>query len=218
MIFNLDGILVASDACHYKAWKRLAHEQGIALTPELYRAMLGMKRMDSLKLMLKKAERNYAPAEMWALSARKNDLFNEMIQGLGEESLLPGAVDTLNRLREMGVKTAVGSSSENAGGILRKLKIRPLLDAVVDGEDIEKGKPDPEVFLTAARKLAVPTSSCLVIENTPAGLEAAGEAGMRMIPVETAGLEEPDCPRPVTLADLDLPGMLAGEAAEVLQN
>ena len=214
VIFNLDGVLVDTDVCHFKAWKRLAYEQGITLTPELYKSMVGMKRMDSLRILLKKAERSYNPMEMWALSARKNDLFNDLIDRLDDTSLIPGAMDTVKQIRNMGVITAVASSSENAGGILRQLRVRPLFDAVVDGCDIEKGKPDPEVFLQAARRLAVPTGNCLVIENSPAGEEAARQAGMRLITVDAMTQDSPEGARLVTLAQLDLPDMLARENAQ----
>ncbi|MDO5326090.1 MAG: beta-phosphoglucomutase family hydrolase [Clostridia bacterium] len=214
VIFNLDGVLVSSDECHYKAWKQLAHEQGIVLTGELYRQMVGKKRMDSLRILLKKAERNYSPAEMWVLSARKTDLFNDLAGRLNKSSLLPGAMDTLNRLKEMGVKIAVGSSSENAGGILRHLGIRKLFDTVVDGGDIENGKPDPEVFLLAARKLMTPTSNCLVIENTPAGIEAARQAGIRCIALGGADSESGESERDFSLADLDLPEIVKADNAE----
>ena len=216
VIFNLDGVLVSSDECHFKAWKQLAHEQGILLTGELYRQMVGKKRMDSLRILLKKAERSYSPAEMWVLSARKTDLFNDLAGSLNESSLLPGAMDTVKRLKEMGVKIAVGSSSENAGGILRQLGIRKLFDAVVDGGEIEKGKPDPEVFLMAARKLMTPTSNCLVIENSPAGIEAARQAGMRYIALENDDQETGENERDFTLADLDLPEMVKAENKEQL--
>lgn len=214
VIFNLDGVLVGTDDCHYQAWKRLAHEQGIPLTVDTYRAMAGMKRMDSLKLLLKKAERSYAPAEMLALSARKNDLFNDMIDELNAGSILPGALDTVRQLREMGIKTAVGSSSENAGGILRQLKIDGLFDVVVDGEQLEKGKPDPEVYLLAARKLCMPTSDCLVIENAPAGLEAARQAGMKAIAVGAAAAANTRDFHPAGLWDFDLPALVKRDAVE----
>ena len=201
VIFNLDGVLVRTDACHYEAWKQLAHEQGLPFNDAIFRTLAGRKRMDSLRVLLKKAERSYAPMELWALSARKNDLFNDMVLKLNRDSILPGAIDAVSRLREMGVKTAVASSSENASGILRQLKLTPLFDAVVDGQDTEKGKPDPEVFLLAARKLRMPTSECLVIENTAVGLDAARQAGMKaLILGGTTG--------PEGLKDIDLPGML----------
>ena len=204
MIFNLDGVLVCTDECHYHAWSKLAYEQGISLQPELYLKMVGMKRMDSLKILLQGRDRSYTPQEMWALSVRKNDLFNEQIDRLDQESLLPGALETVIALKNKGVKTAVVSSSENAGGILRQLRIDHWFDVVVDGTEIEKGKPDPEVYITAARKLKMPSKECLVIENTPAGEEGARLAGMRCMM-----LANPYVPNeeqlPSTLAELDLP-------------
>ncbi len=201
VIFNLDGVLVSTDECHYEAWKRLAHEQGISFTIDTFRSIAGMKRMDSLRALLKKAERSYSPMELWALAARKNDLFNDMLLNLGPESILPGAAETVSHLREAGIKTAVASSSENASCILRQLKLTPLFDAVVDGQDVENGKPDPEVFLLAARKLRMPTGECLVVENTAVGLEAARQAGMKALALGGGS-------GPEGLKDIDLPALL----------
>lgn len=207
VIFNLDGVLVTSHTCHFQAWKLLAEEQGIPFNDGIYQRMQGMKRMDSLRLLLKRAERQYSPGEMWALSARKNDLFNELADQLNAaESILPGAVDTLTKLRALGVKTAVGSSSENAEGILRQLHLDPLLDVIVDGTQIEKGKPDPEVFLLAVRKLNVPAEECLIVENTEAGLAAAQAAG-----IEAAALHTDEKDGPVSLQALRLWERIAGE-------
>lgn len=207
VIFNLDGVLVRTDACHYEAWKQLAHEQGLPFNDETFRALAGRKRMDGLRVLLKKAERAYSPMELWALSARKNDLFNDMILRMGPESILPGALNTVSRLREMGIKTAVASSSENASCILRQVKLTPFFDAVVDGQEAEKGKPDPEVFLLTARKLRMPTSECLVIENTAAGLDAARQAGMKALALGGAS-------GPQGLKDMDLPEMLRDGTVE----
>ena len=104
VIFNLDGVLISTHDCHYQAWKQLAAEQGIPFNDQIYRRMEGMKRMDSLLLLLKRAERQYSMGEMWALSVRKNDLFNDMILKLGPDSILPGTIGALTRLREMGIK------------------------------------------------------------------------------------------------------------------
>ncbi|MBR6187212.1 MAG: HAD-IA family hydrolase, partial [Clostridia bacterium] len=109
---------------------------------------------------------------------------NSLIDELGPESILPGALETVKSLRDMGVKTAVASSSENANGILRQFKIRTYFDAIVDGGDIERGKPDPEAFLLAARRLSTPIRECLVIENSEAGMTAAKDAGMRAVMVD----------------------------------
>ena len=204
VIFNLDGVLVCSDECHYRAWRQLAYEQGIQLQPELYLRMVGLKRMDSIKILLAGRDRTYTTQEMWALSVRKNDLFNEQIDRLDQESILPGALETVIALKNKGVKTAVASSSENATGILRQLRIDHWFDVVVDGTQIEKGKPDPEVYLTAARKLSMPTGNCLVIENTPAGEEGAQQAGMRCMMLANP-YESNELQLPTTLAELNLP-------------
>ncbi|MBR3018984.1 MAG: beta-phosphoglucomutase family hydrolase [Clostridia bacterium] len=207
VIFNLDGVLVCTDECHYRAWTQLAYEQGIALQPGFYLKMAGMKRMDSIKILLQNRDRPYTAQEMWALSVRKNDLFNELIDRLDQESILPGALETVISLKNKNVKTAVASSSENASGILRQLRIDHWFDAVVDGTMIEKGKPDPEVFIAAARKLKMPTKECLVIENTPAGEEAARLAGMRCMMLANP-YEPNDLQLPATLADLNLPALI----------
>ena len=207
VIFNLDGVLVCTDECHYRAWTQLANEQGIALQPDFYLKMVGKKRMDSIKILLQNRDRAYTAQEMWALSVRKNDLFNELIDKLDQESILPGALDTVISLKNKNVKTAVASSSENASGILRQLRIDHWFDAVVDGTMIEQGKPDPEVFIAAARKLKMPTQECLVIENTPAGEEGARLAGMRCMMLASP-YEANDLKLPTTLADLNLPALI----------
>ena len=205
VIFNLDGVLVNTDECHYQSWKRLAYEQGINLTPEVYKKIAGRKRLESLKMLLKKAERSYSPGELWALSARKNDLFNDRIDRLNQDSILPGAMETVKKLRRAGIKTAVASSSENAEGILKQLKIYSFFDAVVDGQEIDQGKPDPEALLTAARKLQMPTCDCLVVENTLAGMEAAQQAGMKAVKVGGTVLELEDDAEPPSLQIVNLP-------------
>ena len=201
VIFNLDGVLTDTDKCHETAWRQMAREQGLPFSPEIYRRMRGRRRMDGLAVLLSRAERPYSPGETWALAARKNDLFNEQTLHLGRESILPGAEETLAELRKMGIRTAVASSSENAAGILRQLGLEKALDAVVDGGEAAAGKPDPELFLLAARKLRTPTGDCLVVENAQSGLEAAKEAGMRCLLIgddpdaEAKGLAELELPR-----------------------
>lgn len=181
VIFNLDGVLVKTDECHYAAWKQMAQEQGIPFDEKINGSLQGMRRMDSLRVLLRKAERRYSGAEMLALSARKNDLFNELILTLGPDNICPGAMETVRSLRRMGIKTAVGSCSENATGILRQLNMLPLFDAVIDGGQITRGKPDPEVFLKAAERLEVPPENCLVVEDGRAGAEAAHRCRMRLL-------------------------------------
>ena len=216
VIFNLDGVITASDACHFKAWQRMAHEQGLPFDEKISRQMAGMKRMDSLKILLKKAERPYSPGEMWALSARKNDLFNDQVAQLGPDAVLPGAVDTAERLHQMGILTAVASCSENARGILKQLKIDHLFDVIIDGGQISAGKPDPEAFLLAARQMQMPTANCLVIENTLSGMAAAKAAGMKALGMGEAAIEKGLEFCPGSLMEMDLPALIETGKAEEL--
>ena len=183
VIFNLDGVLVNTDECHYLAWKQMAREQGLPFDDKINGTLQGMRRMDSLRVLLRKAERRYSIGEMYALAARKNDIFNDMLLSLGQENICPGAVETVKTLRSMGIKTAVGSCSENAPGILRQMKMYDLFDTVVDGGQIRKGKPDPEVFLLAAEQLQVPPDNCLVVEDGRAGAEAARRCRMQLLAI-----------------------------------
>lgn len=183
VIFNLDGVLVNTDECQYEAWRQLAHEQGIPFDERINRSIRGMKRMDGLRVLLRKAERRYGMGEMLALSARKNDIFNELIQTLGPRNICPGAVEAVTALRQMGIKTAVGSCSENAAGILRQLNLHGLFDVIVDGGKVSRGKPDPEVFLLTADELQLPPSNCLAVEDGLPGLEAARRCGMQTVAI-----------------------------------
>ena len=183
VIFNLDGVLVNTDECHYNAWKQMAHEQGIPFDEKINGTMQGMKRMESLQVLLRKAERRYTMGEMFALSARKNDIFNDMILTLGPKNICPGAVETVRQLRDMRIKTAVASCSENATGILRQLKMNKLFDVIIDGGQIERGKPDPEVYIKASDALQVPPQNCLAVEDGRPGGEAARRCGMKLLAI-----------------------------------
>lgn len=208
VIFNLDGVLVNTDECHYLAWQQMAREQGIPFDDKINGTLQGMRRMDSLRVLLRKAERRYAAGEMFALAARKNDIFNEMILTLGPESICAKAVETVETLREMGVKTAVGSCSENATGILRQLKMEDLFDVIVDGSQIERGKPDPEVFLLAAERLQVPPENCLVVEDGRAGAEAARRCRMLLMAIGDALHNVNADYWAESLETVDLPGVI----------
>ncbi len=214
VIFNLDGVLVKTNEYQYEAWKQLAHEQGLPFDEQINGAIRGMKRMDGLRMLLRKAERRYSPGEMLALSARKNDIFNDMILTLGPENLCPGAVDTVQTLRRMGIKTAVGSCSENATGILRHLKIQNLFDAIIDGGQVTHGKPHPEVFLLAAEALQLPKENCLVVEDGRSGVEAGKRCGMRVLAIGDDLLETNADYFASSLQSADLPAIVERDYIE----
>jgi beta-phosphoglucomutase len=186
VIFDLDGVLVSTDDCHYRAWKRMADEEHIPFSRSINERLRGVSRMDSLAIILEKATKNYTEAEKSAMAARKNAYYVELIGLLTPMDILPGAMDVVNTLKAMGIQVAIGSSSRNTPVILRQIGLENAFDAVADGNQITRSKPDPEVFLLAARLLNCPPEKCLVVEDADAGIEAALRGGMKALGVGSA--------------------------------
>lgn len=186
VVFDLDGVIVTTDDYHYKAWKRMADEEGIPFDRAINERLRGVSRMESLEIILEQAEKPYSDAEKKALAERKNEYYKESLSALSPADILPGTKETLAALKKRGIKAAVGSSSRNAKPILEKIGLSDAFDAVADGTDIARSKPDPEVFLVAARKLGIAPTDCVVVEDAEAGLEAGFAAGMRCFAVGSA--------------------------------
>lgn len=184
VIFDLDGVLVSTDELHYQAWKRLAEEIGITdFNREDNVRQRGVSRMASLEVVLEKSDRQYGEQEKEELADRKNEYYKEMLQSLDDSAVLPGAFETLKMLRKEGILTAVGSASKNAPLILERTGLLPWIDKISCGLDVTKSKPDPEVFLVAAKKLGLSPEKCLVVEDAAAGIEAAKAGGMKSLGV-----------------------------------
>jgi len=186
VIFDLDGVIVSTDAFHYRAWKRMADEEGIYFDEQINHRLRGVSRMDSLAIILERAERNYTDADKQAMAERKNEYYRELLETLRPGQTLPGAMDVVHELKRRGIKVAVASSSRNAGTICQKLGISDEFDAHVDGNDIQRSKPDPQVFMLAAQRLGVPPEQCLVVEDAEAGVDAALAGGMKPLGVGAA--------------------------------
>ena len=178
VIFDLDGVLVSTDELHYEAWKAMADREGVCFDREINQRLRGVSRMDSLEIILERSERAYSPAEKDELAAYKNGLYVTLLDTLTEENVLPGVHEVLAALAGRGVLLAVGSSSKNAKKILEKTGLTGHFQAVADGTDIVRSKPDPEVFLCAAKKLGLAPAECAVVEDARAGIEAAFAGGM----------------------------------------
>ncbi len=186
VIFDLDGVIVTTDDCHYRAWKRMADEEGIYFDRQINERLRGVSRMESLDIILERAQRAYSEEEKQSLATRKNAYYVDLIGSLTEADILPGALETLRYLKQRGIKVAIGSSSKNTPIILRQVGLTDAFDAVADGNGITHSKPDPEVFLLAARLLGLPPAKCLVVEDADAGVEAAVAGGMRALGVGAA--------------------------------
>ena len=186
VIFDLDGVLVTTDNCHFLAWNRMVQEEGIPFDRKINDRLRGVSRMESLEIILEKSPRTYTGEEKLALAERKNYYYKELIGTLERDAILPGALAMLDFCRTHRLKTAIGSSSKNTKAMLTRLGMTELFDAIADGNDIKHSKPAPDVFLCAAEKLGLAPALCLVAEDADAGIAAAKAAGMRVIAVGPA--------------------------------
>jgi len=186
VIFDLDGVIVSTDDCHYEAWKKMSDEEGIYFDKTINNRLRGESRMESLEIVLERAIKEYSEEEKLQLAERKNGYYKEFITKLTPNDILPGAKENLEELRKNGIKIAIGSSSKNTPVILKQIGLDNYFDAVSDGNNIINSKPDPEVFLKAADILDIPYSECMIVEDADAGIEAGKRAGMKTLSVHGA--------------------------------
>ena len=179
VIFDLDGVLVFSDKYHYQAWKKMADEMGIYFDEEINNRLRGVSRMDSLDIILERYNGEPLSKEKKEeLATRKNDYYRELLANMTPEDVSLNVRYTLRTLRELGYKIAIGSSSKNTKYILERVGLSDAFDAISDGTNITKSKPDPEVFLKAAEFINSKPETCLVIEDSESGIDAAVAGGM----------------------------------------
>ena len=187
VIFDLDGVLVTTDELHYMAWKALAENLGITgFTKSDNVRQRGVSRMASLEVVLEKTHKKYTEEEKLVLAEKKNAIYVESLETLSSADVLPGVNEFIAFLKEKGIKIAIGSASKNTPLILKKTGIVDKFDAISCGLDTQKSKPDPEVFLIAAKKLGIQPNECVVIEDSDAGIKAAKDGGMYAVAVGAA--------------------------------
>ena len=177
IIFDLDGVICTTDEYHYLAWKALADRLGISFDRERNNLLRGVSRMESLEIILEKAEQAYADAEKRAFAEEKNAMYRQLLANMSPADLTDEVRNTLHTLRNAGLKLAIGSSSKNTPFILERIGLSGFFDAVADGNMITYSKPHPEVFLKAADLIGIAPADCLVVEDAHAGVEAAVVGG-----------------------------------------
>jgi beta-phosphoglucomutase len=184
VLWDVDGTLVDTAELHYQAWVALTHELNQPFTRQDFAATFGQRNPEIIPRLF---GTHLTDREVADLGARKEDLYRTAAQK-GVE-LLPGVRPLLDDLRAAGFRQAVASSAprENLELILRLTGSAPYFAAVVAMEDTQRGKPDPEVFLLAAGKLGIAPAHCLVLEDAPAGVQAAKAGGMKCIAVNFVG-------------------------------
>ena len=188
LIFDCDGVVVDSNRLHVETWKETAAAHGYPMADPEHIGKCGLRTIAVIRDLLRWP---VDEEEAVRLGEEKESRYRECIRAGGIEPIA-GVRETLEKAAALGLPCALGSSAprENARLCLESLGLAPFFKAVVTGEDVERGKPHPDIFLAAARKLGVPPEECLVIEDAPAGVEAAHRAGMRAIALLTSHTPE----------------------------
>ncbi len=196
VIFDMDGVLVDSYHAHFKSWQAVAAEEGLDLTEADFASQFGRTSREIIAASW--GEDRYGDEEIAAMDDRKEAAFREILRA--DFPAMPGALELLRSLDGAGFALALGSSGPpaNVELVLDELDARRLFGAVVTGMDVTRGKPDPQVFLTAAARLGVPPERCAVVEDAPAGVVAAKAAGMASVGFASTGRSVE------TLAEADL--------------
>ncbi len=177
IIFDLDGVICSTDEYHYQAWKKLADRIGVPFDRTVNNRLRGVSRMASLEIILEKADRTYTDAEKQAMAEEKNAAYRKLLENMSPRDLSGEVRSTLDWLSAQGLRMAIGSSSKNTPLILERIGLAGWFDAVCDGNQITRSKPDPEVFTKAAAMLALDPADCLVVEDALAGAEAGHRGG-----------------------------------------
>lgn len=180
-IFDLDGVIVDTAIYHYKAWRRLANSLGFDFTSAQNEELKGISRIDSLKLILAWGSISKTDEEMQRLATQKNDWYVAMIKEMTPEQILPRAKEFLEEVKANNYLIALGSASKNAELILTQIGLTAYFDVLIDGNKVTRSKPDPQVFLVAAKELKVEPEECVVFEDAIAGVQAAKNGKMKVV-------------------------------------
>jgi beta-phosphoglucomutase len=187
-IFDLDGVIVDTAHFHFKAWKKTADELGFNLTEELNEKLKGVSRIASLQKILKWANVSISQDQFNKMTYEKNEDYLEYVRKMTKADILPGVYDFIENLKQKGYPIGLGSASKNAIHILERVELLKMFDVIVDGNSVTKAKPDPEVFLNAAKLLSIQPQDCIVFEDSEAGIKAANSANMTSIGIGNSSI------------------------------
>ncbi|WP_438711715.1 beta-phosphoglucomutase [Aquimarina muelleri] len=177
-IFDLDGVIVDTAKYHFLAWQNLANSLGISFTHEQNEQLKGVSRVRSLEKILEWGNVSISQEKFTQLMSEKNEEYLKYISKMDTKEILPDVPKVLEYLQAKRQLIALGSASKNARAILEKVKLYNRFHTIVDGTNVSKAKPDPEVFLIGAKQLGVSPKNCIVFEDSVAGIQAANTADM----------------------------------------
>jgi beta-phosphoglucomutase len=187
-IFDLDGVIVDTAKYHFLAWQKLANQLGIEFTHEHNEELKGVSRVRSLDLILELGNITASQEDKNKWLLQKNEEYLTYLVDMDEREILPGVLKVLEFLKSKNQHITLGSASKNARPILEKTKTLHFFDAIVDGNDVTNAKPDPEVFLRAAKLVGVTNENAIVFEDSVAGIQAANNAAMISIGIGNANV------------------------------
>ncbi|MEO3865062.1 beta-phosphoglucomutase [Rheinheimera fenheensis] len=186
VIFDLDGVLTDTAIYHFYAWKALADELGINFTEQDNEQLKGVDRLGSLRWILQQGGLTLSGAEEARLMQQKNAHYLKLIDHITPDNLYPGVAALFAELKQRAIKIGLASASKNAAFVVERLGIAAQFDYIADANQVVNSKPDPEVFLLAAKGLGVPPKHCIGVEDALAGIEAINRAGMKAIGIGDA--------------------------------
>ncbi len=180
VIWDMDGVIADTAAYHYKAWQETFRKRGIEFTEEAFRRQFGQRNDTIIRRVMGKT---ISPEQVEAIAAEKEADYRRRVAR--NVRPLPGAIELMKSLRAQGIKMAIASSApmENIQLIIRSLGIDSYFQAIVCGQEVTEGKPSPQAFLLATRKLGVRPQDCIVLEDAVAGVSAAKKAGMKCLAI-----------------------------------
>lgn len=185
MVFDLDGVLVDTVPTHMAAWKRLFDEEGYPFDEQVYRAKVdGRPREDGVRAVMADA----GEERVLAAARRKERYFLELIDS-GGLKVFEGSLAFLDACRALGYQLATASSSRNVRQILERAGLIDYFAAIIGGDDVERGKPDPDIFIMAAARLGLDATCCLVVEDAALGVRAAKAGGFYCVGIDRTGDE-----------------------------
>jgi beta-phosphoglucomutase len=187
-IFDLDGVIVDTAKYHFLAWQKIASELGIEFTPEHNENLKGVSRIRSLDLILELGNIQASQEDKNKWLIQKNENYLSYLVDMNFSEILPGVMPVLEYLKEHNQGIALGSASKNARPILEKTGILSYFNVIIDGNDVTNAKPDPEVFVQAAKGLQIANENAVVFEDSVAGIQAANTAKMVSIGIGEANV------------------------------
>ena len=187
VLFDLDGVITNTAPLHYKAWKELADAEGLRFDQTMNKLLLGISREDSLAVILRENNVTWSAEKKAEKCFWKNERYKELLKTLTPADILPGISDLLHDLQANGVPAVLASSSKNAPAILDALKIRGLFTGIADAEQVQKVKPEADIFLSAAEQSGAWYTDCVCVEDAEAGVAAIKKGGMTAVGISPDG-------------------------------